>query len=263
MVLISLTEKCLGNCSHCMNDCNEYGKHMSEETLDLVIKFLKEIQPMFIVITGGEFTEHPYFDKFILKICDAISQFPSAISLLSNGLFILNEENTKRVRNLLNNEHIALLQITTGEKFYPKFDLIEKNKQKLINLHKKVEYTYERDTLLPRGRAIINHKQIIEASSRKPSCIDLYLLVKQMPPTSLKNIINYLQIHTRYNNCKPHIDINGNILAGESNSCYKIGHIKERTTIIMNRILKGKPCNQCGLVKNLPNEAIRILSNIM
>lgn len=88
MVLISLTEKCLGNCSHCMNDCNEKGNHMLEETLDLVIKFLNEIEPF-----------------FILKICTSTSHFPSAISLLSNGLFILDENKTKRVWNLLNNEH--------------------------------------------------------------------------------------------------------------------------------------------------------------
>lgn len=32
MVLINLTDKCYGKCSHCMNDCDENGEHMLEET---------------------------------------------------------------------------------------------------------------------------------------------------------------------------------------------------------------------------------------
>ena len=47
--------------------------------------------------------------------------------------------------------------------------------------------------------------------------------------------------------------------SGESIFCKRIGHIKDNPSIVINNLINGKPCNQCHLVKNLPNKVLKVL----
>jgi hypothetical protein len=51
-------------------------------------------------------------------------------------------------------------------------------------------------------------------------------------------------------NCTPNIDEQGNVLAGETRFCFRIGTV-DSTTAEVTRALVEMRCNECGLVDNL------------
>lgn len=261
-MLIYLTNRCFANCSHCMNSSHPKGEHMDLDMVDDLCKFIKKVEPFIITITGGEFTEHPHFEYIINKILDTVKTFThgvGVVTLLSNGMFITDPEKTEKIKRLLSDKRILFLQITTGEPYYSTSKLIEKNRQKLKSLSSKVEIFDFNRSLSPFGRALENHKQLCANSPRKPHCTNLYLLTKQEAVNNIKEMVQYLQKNTLYNKCKPLVDHKGFVRAGETINCEIIGNINDNLDEIFQRLLNGKPCNKCGLVKNIPIMARMVL----
>lgn len=263
-MLILLTNKCFMNCTHCFNESSAEGLDMSLDILQDLIKFIKEVKPRFLTISGGEFTENPYFDFIIKEIIKNTEEFNTKLILLSNGMFILNKEKTNQIKELLKNSNVLFLQITTGENFYPKFDIIENHKQELKDISPKITYCYfphylEDKSLLPMGRALVNHRKETEIYKRNPSCINLFLLAKQKMVNNFAQIIEILQTQSFNNLCKPLIDPMGFVRGGESINCQIIGNINDDLNDIFKRLIHGNPCDKCGLLKNTPIMIKKIL----
>jgi hypothetical protein len=50
--------------------------------------------------------------------------------------------------------------------------------------------------------------------------------------------------------CTPSIDVHGNVLAGESRFCHKIGTVESSEEELLENLLTME-CNKCGLEDNL------------
>lgn len=89
-MVIDLTNRCEEGCSHCFVDCKATGTDMSEKTLVQLVAFLNKAKPLAISISGGEFTLHPEFVKYIRYIIDKTKDFK--IILMSNGSFFFDDK---------------------------------------------------------------------------------------------------------------------------------------------------------------------------
>lgn len=226
-MLIRITESCTMNCNHCMINATSDGHHMSFETFQQTLKFIYDLSeykdPLLI---SGEPTDHPQFFEFI-KEATSKGFF---VLVMSNGLFLNNEDFKRKVIDL----NIAV-QITNDKRYYP-------TQIPIIN-HDKFSYETSIQTLSPFGRARENK---LPTTTKTPHCFNLRSITRKIK--HLPAIIIYLRSHGKF--CTPSINIDGSISAGESNQCFKIGHISQSFDSIVDQILNMN-CNKCGLESNL------------
>jgi hypothetical protein len=225
-LLLKITNKCKMNCSHCGENSNINGEHMTNETFENALKFIKRTKTMVVIITGGEPTEHPNFIEMVSEI-----QKNTKIAILcSNGMFLENEEITNKIKKLKVN-----VQITNDSRYYP-------SRIKKINID---NFKYE-DTLRsisPFGRAIVNS---IPSTTTVPCCFNF--VTNYIRSGSLEQTLYGLTVAGKF--CTPSINVDGTILAGEFNPCYSFGYVTDDNTTLYNNICKFN-CNKC----NLFNEA--------
>jgi hypothetical protein len=245
-----------------MNDAGKSGKHMSPEVVARTCAFIKIINPSFIMISGGEPTEHPDFENVVHAIMKATG-YSSFITIASNGLFVTDPDKFEMMKRIARCDPVVLIQVTRGKPFYPRDDVIVANEQKLKSIGSKVSIVDINDSiaitgsLFPAGRALVNHRELIGRG--KPACSNLYLLPRQVDLVDLSDLVQTLEEMTRTSFCKPSIDPDGNIHAGECISqCEIIGNVNDSPRTLLDRLKTGKPCNRCGLVKNLPDAAARL-----
>lgn len=247
-MVINITNNCDEMCSHCMNDSVPHGKHMSMNTLEGIMDFLKEVAPLTVSISGGEFTNHPDFVKIVSNICDSVPNV-TRVYLLSNGSFLNSEHKTKDVLFLLKNyDNINSLQIRTDEKYYPNYKKTMANKERLQKLHSKVVVYDGEIDLLPFGRALKNHPESKD-TKRKPPCSNLFLVNRQLPYLTLPVFVNVLETQAHVF-CKPMISYTGDIHLGETPNCLSIGTVHDKPEDILKKLSSLEPCGKCGLTKN-------------
>ncbi len=252
-MILSITNMCNENCSHCMMNSCSTGKHMKSEVFSKAVDCLKVISPPVLSITGGEPTLHPQFDMIVDHIMLSLPN--TIVSILSNGSFHTNEGKCNTIKGILNTfNNIHILQIRTDKRFYSNYEDIIKNKDKIKAIHPKIKVWEGNIDLMPFGRALINHKDEINWR-RKPACSNPILVAKQIEHDDIASYIRILQIQAK-TFCKPMIDVEGNIRLGETDSCLKVGNVSEifnetlSTEGLMGNIKNSKPCDKCGLVNN-------------
>lgn len=255
-MIISLTNKCLSECSHCMVDATPDGPVMDDITLKNTIKFINKLSLSIILISGGEITDHPNFYNFIKQIINDCNN--SKFVLLSNGLFIKDKKKISMIKQLLeNHDNILNLQIRTHERYYPNYNFIMSNKQNLLSINNKIQFYNDGINLLHMGRAKKNFQN--EGLDKLPSCGNLFLLSKQKAVNNFKELLMYNQF--RLNKfCKPYISCSGNIYAGESSQCVMIGNITDSFEKLFNNLKLLIPCNKCNGINNLSDE-IKLVIN--
>jgi len=222
-MLVKITNSCHMNCSHCMEDASPNGEHMTIETFEKTIKFVKQYNP-FLIISGGEPTEHPEFKQFI----ELTKKYNIHTSVLSNGTFIKTHP-----------EYLDLIQfqIINDKSYYP-IEIKPIQHENIV-----VFSTQISAPISPFGRAVKNN---IKSSRMSPLCFNLRSITASTK--NFQETIIFLRLKQKM--CIPSIDIHGNLLAGESIFCSKIGTIDDSNETITANILKFK-CNKCGLVNNL------------
>jgi MoaA/NifB/PqqE/SkfB family radical SAM enzyme len=229
---------------------------INEDVLNDVINHLIDVSPKTLGISGGEFTLHPNFDTFLKKI---IKKTNINLVLISNGTFVKDTEKYEKVRELMKSPKVLGIQITYGKKYHKNKDMILQNLDKFNKLGNNIGILEELDNLYPLGRACINHKELAQKTTENTKCINLYLFPRQMPYLSYSSMIEYLEIRSRFNVCKPAISPDGNIHCGESIFCHSIGSVNDNQELLMNKLKTQVPCNKCGLLKNLPDNAKQLL----
>jgi hypothetical protein len=95
----------------------------------------------------------------------------------------------------------------------------------------------------PFGRAVKNG---LKSERQSPSCFNLRSAARTLKDLS-KAIIT-LRMSGKM--CTPSIDVQGNVLAGESRFCHKIGTVESSNEEILQNLLIME-CNKCGLEDNL------------
>lgn len=225
-MLIRITNCCRMECSHCMIEASPDGKHMSTEIFAKALDFSNRFDMPFIMLSGGEPLEHPQFFKFV----DLAKKSCPIVLVLSNGMFLENKELRNRVLAL-----DVLVQVTNDPRYYPKrvakFD------------HPNISYEDTLRMITPLGRAAKNK---IPASKKAPMCFNLRSCVHSTK--DFHQALGMLRFNQKM--CSPSINIDGDIVAGESVQCCKIGTVESSDQELV-RNLMTMHCNKCGLEDNL------------
>jgi organic radical activating enzyme len=135
-----------------MVDASPNGKHMNLETFEAVLEFVKQVGLPFIMISGGEPTEHPN----LLEMLPPTKSFGLHTILLSNGEF-LHKSNPNSILELVDG-----VQVTNDPRYYsrsvPDF------------VHPKVTFERQIRILSPFGRAITNK---LTTTQKYPGCFNI------------------------------------------------------------------------------------------
>jgi hypothetical protein len=209
-----------------MEDAKSVGEHMSLETFRKTLVFIEHIYSgrRIILVSGGEPTDHPQIQQILNELKDW-----NAI-LLSNGLFWSDT----KTREMILAYNIPI-QVYNDPKYYPL-------KVEPIN-HPRVLFADKINLLSPIGRA----RNLNEPAGRmSPLCFNLRSACKTLKDFS--KAVMLLRMKGKI--CSPSIDIHGNIVAGESRFCHKIGTIDSSFDELLQNTLHMS-CNKCGLEDNL------------
>lgn len=251
-MLIKVTNKCSMGCSHCMEDSTVQGEHMQETTFRKALDFARQAEakawqmgiPPMILLSGGECTEHPQIVEFV-KIVFEQKMIPL---LLTNGMWL----NTDLREALLRPEWSQMqVQITNDPEFYPQ-------KPPVID-HAQLHYVGKLTHLLPLGRITRKKNQASIPSRKAPTSFNLRSITRSTRSFQDALAIIRARAAVGYSgHCSPSISENGDVMAGESRNCYKVGTVDSSMSDITNALI-GMQCNKCGLVKNLTMEQKRAI----
>lgn len=224
-MLVRVTERCNMGCSHCFIDAKPSGAHMTLDTYKEVLRFIEWLKMPFILLSGGEPTQHPD----IIKMVSLAKKQKVKVILLSNGTFLEKIELKKKI-DALN----ITIQITNDKRYYPK-------RVPIINSPNYM-YTTSIGEITPMHRAKINN---IGSGRKSPLCFNLRSILRHYK--DFKKSIE--QLRQKGKMCTPSINIDGSISAGESNFCPAFGTVDNREALTDN--LYRFTCDKCGLVRNL------------
>lgn len=214
-MIVKLTNSCRMGCKHCMDCCvPSETTHMTPETYEHVLEFVKKYCDK-VIISGGEPTEHPDFFEFIMKMS------LKDVVVLSNGLF-LEEEDVSH--------YLALpvkWRISVDKRFYSK-------KTERVD-YPNVEYVETVKEVFSLGRAKINK---IGQIYRYSMCYDVRKAVNIANP-KLKEILTGLQERSL-----PSIDFEGNVYAGQSVFCKRVGTVESSEEELVTELRKMR-CDEC------------------
>lgn len=230
-MLIKITEKCSMGCSHCMNRASTNGKHMDFDTFKKVISFQEKYGGSFCILSGGEPTEHPDFENYIIY---ALSNYTGFITVATNGVWM--QTHYDFVKYLYDNYNKNIMwQVSTVDEYYPiKIDTsLPVFQIPNVIVCTKIEHIY------PMGRALDNN---LQWESKASKCTNIRLIMKQLQIKRLDLAIGMMAIKGFF--CTPQISIYGEIKLGESDLCPVCSHIDKSMEEISNDILNFH-CHNC------------------
>lgn len=234
-MVIKITEKCSMNCSHCMNNALPSGKHMSFDTFKEVIAFQQQYGTMFCILSGGEPTEHPEFENFLIYAIDTLPY--CIVTVTTNGVWM--QDNYDFVKHVWEkyDKHV-MFQVTSVPEYYP--ELIDTTlpvfKLPNVIVCDKIEAMY------PQGRALTNN---LPWKSNGSKCVNIRLMAHQVGFRGLRGMLNVMAAHGFF--CTPHITISGDIKLGESDLCPAASNIYKEEHEIIDDILNFR-CHQCDFI---------------
>ena len=224
-MLVRITQRCRMNCPHCMVEASPDGEHMTMETFRKAIGFIKANTLPLIMVSGGEPMEHPQALEFL-----AMAKKELHVVMLSNGMFISDAGLRDSVIKLG-----ISVQVTSDPRFYAtpiqKFD------------HPSFMYEDHIRTIIPIGRAAKNK---IECNRQSPPCFNLRSATRSTG--DVWEAIRALRQGGKM--CTPSINVNGDVVAGESSLCRKIGTVESTTDELTANACEMR-CNKCGLEDGL------------
>lgn len=219
-------------CSHCMVEATPDGEHMTPETFERALQFASRVGSPFILISGGEPTEHPQLLE-LLRIADMYKNggFIVNTSVLSNGLF-MEEKDPAWIEEFLS--LVDSVQVTNDPRYYPR------RLNKVLQHPKIGEVVDTVLTYIALGRGAGQ-----ESTRLAPACFNLRSALTQL---DLKNAIHTLRSHGKF--CTPSVDVDGTVRAGETPLCKRVGTVDSPVTEIENNLRRMR-CARCGLIHKL------------
>lgn len=204
---------------------------MTRDTYVQCLRMAVALGDVGLLISGGEPTDHPDIINFLALANETRLQH---VLLLSHGMWLtdpaFDPEKRKAILNL-----VTGVQVTNDPRYYPRrIEQIE---------HPKVMYETHIRQVAPFGRAKTNG---ITTTRQTPLCFNLRSFSRSFK--SLSQGIMMQRMRASF--CTPSVNINGDILAGESVSCCPIGNVRDSVTTLDDGIINLK-CNRCGLVDGL------------
>lgn len=232
-MLVKITDRCSMGCTHCMENARPEGSDMTMETFVKVVDFIDRNEFFFMLISGGEPTDHPTFCDFV-----NLAKTKLKVIVLSNGLFWRDEKRREEYMTLG-----VQFQVINDSRYYPiKVDQID---------HPNVLYDDKiMAPLTPLGRAKTGG---FETGRMSPLCFNLRSAIRHF---NFREAVLFLRQKGKM--CIPSIVVDGSIVAGESQFCHKIGTVESSNVELTNNLVQMR-CNACGLAKNLTLELRKMI----
>jgi hypothetical protein len=229
----------------------EAGKDMELSTLRDVVDFLdnNDLLNFEVLISGGEPTEHPYFEQFAEYVFERLKESnyrkAAALTITTNGLWLLENYETavKMIDRWGDKYHQIFFQVTNDKRYYP----IKLEPHKRAFRHKNIIFCDAVEKIYPIGRAVTNN---LEWEAGASKCFNIRALVHQRPEITLKEIRYFmLNSFSLPHVCSPHIDVQGNIKLGESDLCPVCASIYDEPNEIIQKI-KSFQCHKCDFIND-------------
>ncbi len=243
-VLLKTTNSCGMGCSHCSESSTPAGTHMTEETFLKSLDFTRRVESLawsrgcrpMILLSGGECTEHPDIVKFIETVFNQ-KLFPL---LITNGMWLNNKDLRE---SILRPEWNSLfIQVTNDPRFYPTAPPRVDDPR--------ITYVDALSVFIPLGRGV--KKKTAGVPFRKgPSSFNLRSLAQHL--RSFEGAVAALRARAAMGasgHCTPSVSDNGDVMAGETRACWKLGTVDSSNAELTRAILEMGSCNYCGLESN-------------
>lgn len=254
-MMVKITSACSMGCKHCMNDAQPNGQHMTMETFEQVINFQRFFGGPFMIITGGEPTEHPKFMGMLWHLTSVQAHSPIEMPLLvtvtTNGVWM--QTHYDYVKTTVG--HNITWQVTTIPGLYPVQIDTSLDVFKLPN----VIVCREIESMYPMGRAKANN---LPWQAKASKCFNVRAIARQLSDQhrlgncAIRTLLMTMAAHGRM--CTPHIAPNGAIKLGESDLCPVCSWIDKPEHEILEDILNFK-CHQCDFINDKLPPQYRLL----
>lgn len=248
-MMVKITESCSMGCPHCMNNALPNGDEMSFDMFRNVLHFQCTYGGPFLIITGGEPTEHPEFERFVRYatsvMCTTPVRMQLIITITTNGEWMQTHDDFVTWTE----DKAITWQVTTVDGLYPR-----KIDTTLPAFHhKNVVICTEIEHMYPMGRAVENN-YVWEAKASK--CFNIRAITRQLVDQhrlgncALRTIISTMVANQKM--CTPHIAPSGAIKLGESDLCPICSWFDKPEHEIVEDILNFR-CHNCDFInKKLP-----------
>ena len=251
-MLLHITEKCNYSCPHCFVDCTPDGNDTTWTVIHNAINMVERLGVKTLVIAGGE----PTLKKdFIIDMYDILSRLSEkcTVVLATNGSFLHQPPHVNTEFAWLHEKFVFFTQITAVKHLYPLVDKTKAAYREFIKYHPELRdkvVIIDKMTVIDQlGRAKDKKfKKLCELYKRKaPMCFNLYSAAKHSSINDLKTLIHFVEVNTSVN-CKPFIDVRGDIHPGEWVGCNTLGNILvDSDEKIFSKLRDGLPCGACGI----------------
>lgn len=243
-MLIMITNRCHMMCPHCMQDAKPSGKHMTDETFEKVLDFVREAKPLVVSVTGGEPTEHPRWAEMTREL---LRMKPVAlVNIVTNGAWIEDDGERLKMAKLVREEKGRLkVQVYSNPLYYQDHEWTVEHEQQYRSIGCIADFKnpiFMQDL----GRARKNCKEETEKSDHVPSCINSHLIAVQAH--SLPHFLSMAAQAAKF--CRPLIDPDGGIHMSESWLCPTVAHISDGVDEAFRKMKASRPCKGCKLYKN-------------
>jgi hypothetical protein len=209
------------------------GEHMTMDTFERALDFIDRCRVKVLLISGGEPFEHP--DVFTMAEMVKVYALEHVLmpAFASNGHFAGNAEKTAAVRST----GIGV-QVTCDPRFYNRLLLPSDP------LFRESQFTFESNirTIFPCRRTQENG---IVATKNAPNCFNIRSATRTMG-----FVQGQLLLALQGRVCCPAINVDGTVVAGETDTCHPIGTVDSPLDEI-EQALREMRCNRCGLIRNL------------
>lgn len=232
-MLVRITNYCDMACTHCFTNATPQGGHMTLETFEKTLKFLQTYDPHFILLSGGEPTDHPNFLEFAEM---AIARIPLVL-VISNGMFTAKPEYMQKILSL-----DLQIQITNDPRYYP-------TPVKTVD-HPKIVYEHNIRALVKLGRAKSGG---MKGTRYSPMCFNARSVSHHY--STLEAAL--FELRSRGKMCSPSVNVNGSIVAGEAPECGKVGTVESSGDEILQGMRRAPP-NNCDAEKNLTGVPLQV-----
>ncbi len=247
-MVFSITERCNYTCSHCLVNATNEGNDAGLKVVNAVIKMVKRYNIRCLVVTGGEPTIHHNFFKVLELLLQKLSK-ECFIVVATNGSFLDNPSFIIKYIPLIQKYHFYT-QITAVPNLYENAEktIKEFNAFKLVfpNESERFEIIKDMKVIDNYGRAKGKDFSFLgDLYQRKSTnCHNVFMIRRET-----ENFDDFFSLyqHLSSDNCKPRIDSSGDIFAGESIECVKIGNILSHDMkSIFSKLKNSSPCEKCG-----------------
>jgi hypothetical protein len=230
-----------------MEDSTIKGQHMTRETFLAALDFTRRVEDFawqqgilpLVLLSGGECTEHPDF-VWMLETVVAQKLVPV---LITNGMWLADD---KLKAAILRPEwpHM-IVQVTNDPRFYPKAPPACDDPR--------ISFVPSLTVFVTLGRAARkkNPERHGVPERHGPTSFNLRSITRQFG--SIEQAVAVLRARAmmgKNGHCTPSISENGDVMAGETRNCFKIGTVQS-TSAELTKALVEMRCNRCGLEDDL------------